>query len=66
MATAASSGQYAARLQIDYPDQLDWLTIALILLGAIPILILSSAIDAGTIVLAPLLTILFREKYPRW
>ena len=66
MATAASAGRYAARLEIDYPGQLDRLTTALRLFWAIPIGIVITAINASSIVLAPLLMILFRQKYPRW
>jgi hypothetical protein len=66
MATTANAGPYAARLEIDYPDQLDRLTTALRLFWAIPIWIVITAINASSIVLAPLLMILFRQKYPRW
>ena len=66
MTNAAASGTYAARLEIEYPGQLDRLTSAFRLIWAIPIVILIAAINGGSVVLAPLLTILFRGKYPRW
>ena len=66
MATSAAAGTYAARLEIDYPGQLDRLTTAFRLIWALPILVLIAAMNAGSLVFAPLLTILFREKYPRW
>ncbi len=44
----ANSTQYAARLEIDYPEQLDWLTSFLRLIWIIPIaIILSLVSEAG-------------------
>ncbi len=66
MATTASTAGYAARLEIDYPDQLDRLTSGLRVIWAIPILVVVIAMSASSLILAPLLMILFRQKYPRW
>lgn len=70
-----------ARLTIDYPDRpLDRLSTLLRLFYAIPVVVLLGLIGAtmsgdsaahigafgGVLVLPVLLTILFRQKYPRW
>jgi hypothetical protein len=73
---------YPVRFSVEYPDrELNRLTTAFRLIVAIPILILAASIGslapgehgwriaggtAGLLFLAPLLMILFRQKYPRW
>ncbi len=70
--------QYALRFNVDYPDrELDRLTSALRIFWVIPIIVVLGAIGAysweysigigaGVIFFAPLLMIVFKEKYPRW
>jgi hypothetical protein len=71
----ASTGARPARLTIDYPARdLDRLSTLLRVLYAIPIAIVlgligstfGSASFGAVLVLPLLLTILFRQKYPRW
>lgn len=73
---------YPVRLAVDYPDRpLDRVTTLLRLLWVIPIAIVLALVSGGTVTvggttaviaaggllfLAPLLMILFRQKYPRW
>jgi hypothetical protein len=71
---------YPVQLEVDYPDrELNRLTTAFRVIVAIPILILLATIGGtisfgvratltggGLLVLAPLIMILFRQKYPRW
>lgn len=64
---------YAARLQIDYPGQLDRVTTLLRPLWVIPIgciLVLASGNSGGGMVgglaAATALMIVFRQRYPRW
>lgn len=59
------SQSYAARLEIDYPDELDRFTTFFRLIWAIPAIIILSALSPG-LFLATALTIVFRQKYPRW
>ena len=66
MATTINDSGYAARLEIDYPDQLDRMTSALRVFWAMPIFVVSIAMNAGALIFALLLMILFREQYPRW
>ena len=60
-----SSESYAARLDIDYPEQLDRFTSFFRLIWAIPILIVLGALGDG-LFFALLLMIVFRVKYPQW
>ena len=69
------SSVHPARLTVDYPDRdLDRLSTLLRVLYAIPIAIVlgligstvGSASFGAVLVLPVLLTILFRQKYPRW
>jgi hypothetical protein len=68
---------YPLRFGVDYPDRpLDRLTTFFRPFVALPILIVLAALSGrsappvvsigGVLVLAPLLMIVFREKYPRW
>ena len=88
-----SSEQYAARLNIDYPEKLDRVTTLFRLIWAIPIVIILSLLSAaatetitvitetgetvskvtrtgggiaGGLLLATMLMIVFRLRYPRW
>jgi Domain of unknown function (DUF4389) len=67
----ASSTAYPVQFAVEYPDrQLDRVHTGFRIFAAIPILILSAAIDAGRatalLILPPLLMIVVRQKYPRW
>ena len=69
MATADGMPAYAARLDIEYTEQRNRLTVAFRLILAIPILILSSLLEQAiglALVFATLLMILLRQRYPRW
>ncbi len=64
-----AASDFPLTLSVDYPEDANRLTTAFRALLAIPILIVSSLITAsgaGLQVLAPLVMILFRQKYPRW
>ena len=61
----AAPRPYAARLDIDYPEQLDRLTTLLRLIWIIPMLILLYALGSISGV-ATALMIVFRRRYPRW
>ena len=75
---AQNEASYPIQFSVDYPDQpLNRLTTFFRLLVIIPIAIVltgitggsgseMAAIAGGTVVLGPLLMILFRRKYPRW
>lgn len=75
---SASVPPYALRFSVDYPDRdLDKLSSALRIFWVIPIVIVLAAIGtysyefnigigAGIIFFAPVLMIVFRQKYPRW
>ncbi len=80
-AAQGASPPYALRFSVDYPDRdLDKLSSALRIFWVIPIAIVLGGIGiyggdfsgggwvtfAGVIFIAPLLMILFRQKYPRW
>jgi hypothetical protein len=67
----ASSTAYPVQFAVEYPDrELDRVHTGFRIFAAIPILILSAAIDAGRatalLILPPLLMIVVRQKYPRW
>jgi hypothetical protein len=63
---------YPARLEIDYPEQLDRVSTLLRLIYVIPIVIVLSALSASSsgitagLFSATLLMIVFRQRYPRW
>src|SRR5437016_5822796 len=69
---------YPVQFSVDYPDRaLNRLTTAFRIFVAIPILIVLGTVSAGrasvvatgaggVLFFAPLLMILFRQKYPRW
>jgi hypothetical protein len=57
---------YAARLDIDYPENLDRFTTFFRLIWIIPIVIVLSLITANQIWFATMLMIVFRVRYPRW
>lgn len=66
---------YPVRFSVEYPDRpLNRLTTFLRLVVAIPILVVLASVGGaelaggagGLLVLAPLLMIVFRRKYPRW
>jgi hypothetical protein len=57
--------QYAARLDIDYPEELDRLTTLFRVIWIIPIAIIQSLVSSG-LWFATVLMIVFRQKYPRW
>ena len=65
-----TSSGFPLRLNIDYPETPNRLTVFFRLIISIPILIVAFAVGAlqngGTQILGPLLMIVFREKYPRW
>ncbi len=65
-----TSSGFPLRLNIDYPEAPNRLTVLFRLIVSIPILIVAFAVGAlqnsGTQILGPLLMIVFREKYPRW
>jgi hypothetical protein len=60
-----SSKRYPARLDVDYPDQLNRLTTFFRPIMVIPILIVQNLLASG-LWFATLLMIVFRVKYPRW
>jgi Domain of unknown function (DUF4389) len=67
----ASSTAYPVQFAVEYPDrELDRVHTGFRIFAAIPILILSAAIDAGRatalLILPPLLMIVVRQKCPRW
>ena len=64
-----TTNAYPARLEVDYPDNLDRLSTLLRLLFAIPVLLLVSLmgyVGNNVVVVPTLVMILFRRKYPRW
>ena len=76
---AVEQDRYPVRFEVDYPEELDRASSFFRLILVISILIVASAVAgsaaggvgigvaaSGFLVLAPLLMILFREKYPRW
>ena len=77
---AQSDGSYPVQFTVDYPEgPRDRLSVFLRVGLAIPILVLFGAVSGqssgfpafggvsgGTLMLGPLLMILFRRKYPRW
>lgn len=74
--TTADTVQYAARLEIDYPDRdLDRVSTLLRIFYLIPIAIILGLIEGGEgywlatssiLFLPTALMIVFRQKYPRW
>jgi hypothetical protein len=67
---AVDQARYPLRFDVDYPDEIDRLSTFFRLFFLIPIAIVGAAVGNaagfGFLVLAPLLMILFRQKYPRW
>ncbi len=72
---AAQTAGYAARLEVDYPEELDRLTTFFRLIWIIPIAIIlglithageESAGIAISLAVATALMIVFRRRYPRW
>lgn len=61
----AQSPPYAARLEIDYPDELDRFTTFFRVIWVLPVLIVVSLLGEG-LWFATMLLIVFRVKYPRW
>ncbi|MCH7642746.1 MAG: DUF4389 domain-containing protein [Chloroflexi bacterium] len=60
---------FPLQLRIDYPEEANRLTTLFRMFMAIPILIVASLITssgAGLQIMAPLVMIVFRQKYPRW
>jgi len=62
----ATSQSYPARLDIDYPDQLDRFTTFFRLIWVIPVAILAGLATASQLWFAVALMIVFRFRYPRW
>jgi hypothetical protein len=75
----AGAAPYPVQFSVEYPDRdLNRLTTGFRLIVAIPILILAATVGGhapgaaiaaatgGVLFLAPLLMIVFRQKYPRW
>lgn len=62
---AVAAPEYPIRFDVDYPESLNRRTTLLRLIWALPLLVLLWVVGNLT-VFAPLLLILFREKYPRW
>jgi hypothetical protein len=56
---------YAARLEIDYPENLDRLTTLFRLIWILPIVVIQSLVTSG-LWFATVLMIVFRQRYPRW
>ena len=77
---AQSDSPYPVQFSVDYPEEpRDRLSVFLRFIAVIPILIVIGAVSGqsggipsfggaagGTLLFAPLLMILFRQKYPRW
>jgi Domain of unknown function (DUF4389) len=64
--TTRAAPPYPVQFSVEYPDRdLNRLATAFRLIVAIPILIVAAAVGA-VLFLAPLLLIVFRQKYPRW
>jgi hypothetical protein len=57
---------YPARLEIDYPEELDRFTTFFRLIWAIPIVIVLMLATAAQLWFAAALMIVFQVKYPRW
>lgn len=58
--------QYAARLEVDYPEQLDRFTTFFRFLWVAPIGIVLALLSIDGLWFATALMIVFRVKYPRW
>ena len=57
---------YAARLEVDYPEQLDRVTSFFRLLWIIPIGVILALLAVDGLPIAIALMIVFRVRYPRW
>lgn len=74
MESSINTAAYVARLDIDYPEKLDRLTTFFRVIWIIPIVIVLSLLTAtgsgeiagGLFLIATMLMIVFRERYPRW
>ncbi len=62
---AIESSAYPARLDIDYPEELNRLTTAFRIILVIPIAVVLVGLNVS-LALSTLLMILFRQRYPRW
>ena len=58
--------QYAARLEVDYPEELDRFTTFFRLFWVVPIGIVLALLSIDGLWFATALMIVFRVKYPRW
>ena len=61
----APNRPYAARLEIDYPENLDRLTTFFRLIWILPIVVIQSLVTSA-LWFATVLMIVFRQRYPRW
>lgn len=57
---------YAARLDIDYPEELDRFTTFFRAIWAIPIVVILALVAASELWIGVALMIVFRVRYPRW
>ena len=68
----AQPESYPARLEVDYPEQLNRLTTLLRIIWIIPILVILVLLTGGEegvaagLAIATALMIVFRQRYPRW
>jgi hypothetical protein len=65
-APSSNAEQYAARLEIDFPDgEIDRMEVVLRIFKLIPALIMLITI-VGTLFLSTVIMLVVRQKYPRW